>query len=430
MNNFRKYDIVLGTFFGDEGKGRIVDYLAENADIIVRCAGGNNAGHTIVVNEKKYAFHLIPSGILYPEKTSIIGNGVVVDPRVLINEINELKTSGHLVKNLLISDKAHIIFPYHNIMDKLYEDNKGNGKIGTTGRGIGPAYSDKAKRSGLRIGDMLKSNFKELIIRNVNEINKVFGLYEKDKLKADEVAMEYCEYAEILKPYIIDSVSFLYNELEKGKKIVCEGAQATLLDIDFGTYPYVTSSNATLGGIITGSGLNWSNIGKVIGVAKAYASKVGEGPFPTKQDNEIGKLIRELGHEFGTTTGRPRDCGWLDLVALKYASRINGLTGLAINHLDTIGKLKSIKLCVSYEYKGAITTDFSSDKDFLYECTPIYEEFEGNFGDLKNIHDRKNLPTAAKKYLNRIEQYIGIPIQFIGTGPGREDIIIDESVQN
>ncbi len=419
-----KVSVVLGTFFGDEGKGKIIDYLAEKADVSIRCTGGNNAGHSIKVDGVKYAFHLIPSGILHKDTIAVIGNGVVIDPRVLIEEIDNLKSHGHLVKNLYISDKAHVIFPYHNAMDKLLEEIKSDGKIGTTGRGIGPSYSDKCERCGIRMGDMLEPNFKDLIRTNVKNKNKILKLYKKELIDEEKIIKDYCKYSKILKPYITDTITLLHNCLDENKKIVCEGAQATLLDIDFGTYPCVTSSNPSIGGILTGTGLNYRNIDEVIGVLKAYSSRVGEGPYPTEQRNEIGDTIRELGHEYGTTTGRPRRCGWLDLVALKYAVRINGLTGLAINHVDTIGKFDKIKLCVAYKYKGRKTIDFSSNISFLSKCVPVYEVFEGNFGDLSNIKRREDLPTNAKKYLNRIEKFVETPIKFIGIGPERKDTIV------
>lgn len=420
-----KVDVVLGTFYGDEGKGKIIDYLAQTADIAVRCSGGNNAGHTISVNGKKFAFHLIPSGILHENTLAVIGNGVVVDPKVLIEEINTLKNAGFSVNNLYISDKAHIILPYHIEMDKLLESNRGENKIGTTARGIGPAYCDKFERCGIRAYDFISSNFKELLRKNIENKNKIFEIYQHEKVDFDSIYTEYSEYAKILKPYITDTVTLLHNNIQQGKKILCEGAQATLLDIDFGSYPFVTSSNPTSGGVCTGSGISVKDIGEIYGVLKAYSSKVGSGPFVTEQDNEIGDLIRELGHEYGTTTKRPRRCGWLDLVALRYAVLLNGITGLAINHVDTVGKLDKIKLCVGYNYNGNITTDFSSNPDYLKACTPVYEEFEGNFGDISNITKRENLPENAKKYLDRIEELAGVPIKFIGTGPSRDDMIIE-----
>ena len=418
-----KVNVVLGTFYGDEGKGKIIDYLSENVDASIRCSGGNNAGHTINVNGKKYAFHLIPSGILNENTKAIIGNGVVIDPKVLIEEIEDLKSNGFSVNNLYISDKAHIIMPYHIMMDKLQEEIREN-KIGTTARGIGPAYTDKFERSGIRVEDFISDKFEVLAKNNIIKNNKIFKLYCKDELDVEKTINEYKEYALYLKKYVVDTVDMIHELLEEDKKIVCEGAQAALLDIDFGNYPFVTSSNPTIGGVCTGTGIGPKYIGEVYGVLKAYSSKVGEGMFMTEQDNEIGDTIRELGHEYGTTTKRPRRCGWLDLVALKYAARIDGLTGLAINHMDTIGKLDKIKLCVGYEYNGKKTMRFSTNNDYLKKCTPIYEEFDGNFGDISNITKREDLPENAKKYLNRIEEIVNVPIKFIGTGADRNNMII------
>lgn len=416
-------DMVLGSFFGDEGKGKIIDYLADKADISIRCTGGNNAGHTINVNGKKYAFHLIPSSILNESVKAIIGNGVVIDPKVLIQEINELKANNISVENLYISDKAHIILPYHIEMDKMLENLREN-KIGTTARGIGPAYCDKFERSGIRVSDFISNNLSELIKINVESKNKVFKINNHPTLNYDDIIKEYTSYADIIKPYVIDSVNFIQDEIEDGKKIICEGAQATFLDIDFGTYPYVTSSNPTASGTCTGAGINPKQVGEVYGVFKAYSSKVGEGPFPTEQLNSDGDKIRDLGHEYGTTTGRPRRCGWLDLVAIKYAARVNGFTGLAINHVDTIGKFQKIKICTAYEYEGKVITNYSTDPEFISKCKPIYEEFDGNFGDLSDIKDRKDLNENTKKFLSRIEEFAKVPIKFIGTGAGRYDLIV------
>lgn len=421
-----KVNVVLGTFYGDEGKGKIIDYLSENADASIRCSGGNNAGHTINVDGKKFAFHLIPSGILNKNTKAIIGNGVVIDPKVLISEIEELKANGYSVDNLYIGEKAHIIMPYHIEMDKLQEELRAENKIGTTARGIGPAYSDKFERSGIRVEDFVSSRFEAIARENIEKKNNIFKLYGKELLNADKIICEYKKYAQYLRPYVVDTVDMIHEMLDENKKIVCEGAQATLLDIDFGNYPFVTSSNPTIGGVCTGTGIGATQIGEVYGVLKAYSSKVGEGLFMTEQNNEIGDTIRELGHEYGTTTKRPRRCGWLDLVALKYASRINGLTGLAINHVDTIGKLDKIKLCVGYEYEGEKTMKFSTNNDYLNKCVPIYEEFDGNFGDLSGINKREDLPENAQKYLNRIEEIVNVPIKFIGTGADRNDMIIVE----
>lgn len=419
-----KVNVVLGTFYGDEGKGKIIDYLSENADASIRCTGGNNAGHTINVNGKKYAFHLIPSGILNAGTKAIIGNGVVIDPRVLLEEIDALKADNYPVDNLYISDKAHVIMPYHIMMDKLQEELREGDKIGTTARGIGPAYTDKFERSGIRMEDLISPNFSKIARRNITKYNKIFAMYGKEELDVESTIKDYESYAARLKDYVVDSVDMIHDILDEDGKIVCEGAQAALLDIDFGNYPYVTSSNPSIGGICTGTGIGAKDIGEVYGVLKAYSSKVGEGMFPTEQNNEIGDTIRELGHEYGTTTKRPRRCGWLDLVALKYAARIDGLTGLAINHVDTIGKLDKIKLCVGYEYEGQKTMRFSTNSEYLSKCKPIYEEFEGNFGDLSQCKSREDLPEKAQVYLNRIEEIVKVPIKFIGTGASREDMIV------
>lgn len=419
-----KVDVVLGTFYGDEGKGKIIDYLGGNADIAVRCSGGNNAGHTIEVDGIKFAFHLIPSGILNKGTIAVIGNGVVVDPKVLIEEMENLKEHGYSADNLRISDKAHIILPYHIEMDKLLEENRGNNKIGTTARGIGPSYCDKYERCGIRAEDLISDRFEELLTININNKNKIFEMYGHETVDLEKTLADYKEYAKILKPYITDTVTLIHNALDAGKKVICEGAQATLLDIDFGSYPFVTSSNPSIGGVCTGSGVGAKDIGEVYGVLKAYSSRVGAGPYVTEQNNEIGDTIRELGHEYGTTTKRPRRCGWLDLVALKYAVRLNGITGLAVNHVDTIGKLDNIKLCVAYNFNGKETTDFSTNVDFLNNSYAVYEDFEGNFGDISNCKTYEELPDNAKKYLKRIEDFTGVPVKFIGTGAGREDMIV------
>ena len=419
-----KVYVVLGSFFGDEGKGKIIDYLSQTADYSVRCTGGNNAGHSIEIDGKKFAFHLIPSGILSKNTTAVIGNGVVIDPKVLIEEIENIENNGYTADNLKISDKAHVIFPYHIQMDKLQEELRKGNKIGTTCRGIGPVYCDKYERCGIRMGDLINNKYEEQLKINVENKNKIFEIYNYPTFDVNKIIEEYNIYAEKLRKYVVDTVTLLHNALEDNKKILCEGAQATLLDIDFGNYPFVTSSSPTIGGICTGTGIGAKYIGEVYGVLKAYSSKVGEGPYITEQDNEIGDKIRELGHEYGTTTKRPRRCGWLDLVALKYAIMVNGITGLAINHLDTVGKLDKIKLCVAYKKNGEITTNYGTDLDYISKCEPVYEEFEGNFGDISNIKNREDLPEKAKKYLNRIEEIVKVPIRFIGNGAGRDAMII------
>lgn len=419
-----KVDVVLGCFYGDEGKGKIIDYLSQKADVTVRCTGGNNAGHTIEIQNKKFAFHLIPSGILNKNVKAVIGNGVVIDPKVLIEEIENLKANGYDVDNLYISDRAHVIFPYHIEMDRLQEELRKEGKIGTTCRGIGPSYCDKYERSGIRMGDLVNKRFEKQLRKNIEEKNNLFKLYKHQTVDTEEILSQYTKYAEYLKPYVTDTVTLLHESIEKNEKILCEGAQATLLDIDFGSYPYVTSSNPSIGGICTGTGIGARYIGEVYGVIKAYSSRVGEGPYITEDKSKVGDLIRELGHEYGTTTKRPRRCGWLDLVALKYAVMVNGITGIAINHLDTVGKLEKIKLCVGYKKDGKISMKFSTDEEYLKDCEPVYEEFEGNFGDISNIRNREELPEKAKKYLNRIEEIVKVPISFIGVGAGRECMIV------
>ena len=416
-------NVVLGAFYGDEGKGKIIDYLANDSDFVVRFSGGNNAGHSIEVDGKKFAFHLIPSGILNKNAKAILGNGVVIDPKVLLEEIENLKQNGYKVDNLYISDKAHLILPYHIELDEMYESIRTN-KIGTTKRGIGPAYCDKYERSGIRMEDFVGPRFKERLeenIKNKNVILKAFGYPECDFEKIYE---EYSNYAKELKQYVCDTTTMLHKAIKEDKKILCEGAQATLLDIDFGSYPFVTSSNPTIGGVSTGSGIGSRYIGEVYGVIKAYSSRVGEGPYVTELKDEIGDKIRELGHEYGTTTKRPRRCGWLDIVALNYSIMLNGFTGIALNHLDTIGKLDKIKLCVGYEYNGKVEKFFNTNKDFLENSKPVYEEFEGNFGDISNIKSYDELPEKAKKYVERIEELTETKVKFIGTGAGRENLIV------
>ena len=419
-----KVDVVLGSFYGDEGKGKIIDYLGSKADVSIRATGGNNAGHSIEVDGEKYVFHLIPSGILNKGTYAIIGNGVVIDPKVLISEIEDLEEKGNVVSKLRISTKAHVIFPYHIQMDKMLEECRGKNKIGTTNRGIGPCYCDKYERCGIRMEDLYSDTFLDKLKTNVLNKNKLFKLNGFPELDYKEIYEEYKKYAKILKKYVCDTTILIQDFIRKGKKIIVEGAQATLLDIDFGSYPYVTSSNPTIGGIITGSGINAHQIGEVYGVMKAYSSRVGEGPYVTELKNKTGDLIRELGHEYGATTKRPRRCGYLDLVALKYAVLVNGITALCMNHLDTIGKLNTIKLCVGYKDGLKVTEDFTTNASKLKNVKPVYEVFKGNFGDIKDIRDFNDLPENAKKYVNRIEEYIGVKIKFIGVGAGRDEMIV------
>lgn len=425
-----KVDVVIGCFYGDEGKGKVIDYLAGDADIAVRATGGDNAGHTIKADGVKYAMHLIPSGLLSGHTTGVIGNGVVLNPEVLLEEIDNLKSHGYdIEKYLKISEKAHVIFLYHRRLDVALEKVRKNNKIGTTGKGIGPSYCDKYERSGIRMEDLYAPNFKEKL-KEMTEMKlallKVFDPetdYTAD-LDFEKTYATYTEYADKLKPYVCDTITLLHKALEEDKKVVVEGAQATLLDIDFGSYPFVTSSNPTIGGILTGTGLSAADIGNVYGVIKAYSSRVGEGPYVTELLDETGDKIRELGHEYGTTTGRPRRCGWLDLVTLKYAKRVNGLTALSVNHLDTIGNFDKIQVCVGYDINGTVTEDFTTNLNILNNAKPVYKELAGGWSDIASCKTFEELPENAQNYIKFIEKYIGVPVKFIGTGAEREAMIV------
>ncbi len=424
-----KVDVVIGCFYGDEGKGKVIDYLGTNADIAIRATGGDNAGHTIKVDGVKYAMHLIPSGLLSGHTIGIIGNGVVLNPEVLLEEVRNLKDHGFDVdKYLKISDKAQVIFPYHRMLDKALEKAR-KSKIGTTGKGIGPAYCDKYERAGIRMEDLYAEDFKEKLQEQLESRKALLKFYDPEEdydqlLNFEQVYADYCTYAKELEPYVCDTITLIHKALEEDKNVIVEGAQATLLDIDFGSYPFVTSSNPTIGGALTGSGLSASDIGNVYGIIKAYSSRVGEGPYVTELLDETGDRIRELGHEYGTTTGRPRRCGWLDLVTLKYAKRVNGLTALSVNHLDTIGKFDKIKVCTAYDVNGTITEDFTTNLKVLNNAKPVYKELEGNFGDIEGITKFEDLPKNAQDYIRFIEDYIGIPVKFIGTGADREAMIV------
>ncbi len=427
-----KADVVIGCFYGDEGKGKVIDYLAADAGIAVRATGGDNAGHTIKIDGVKYAMHLIPSGILSGHTIGMIGNGVVLNPQVLLEEISNLRDHGYdMERYLRISDKAHVILPYHRLLDAALEKAR-LAKIGTTGKGIGPAYCDKYERSGLRMEDFYARGFKgklkeltesrQALIRFYDPENETVG----EMLDFGRIYEDYARYGETLRPFVCDVVTSLHKALEQDERVLVEGAQATLLDIDFGSYPFVTSSNPTIGGVLTGTGLSASDIGNVYGVIKAYSSRVGEGPYVTELTDATGDRIRELGHEYGTTTGRPRRCGWLDLVALKYAKRVNGLTALAVNHLDTIGKFDKIKVCVAYDCDGERTEDFSTNLEFLGRAKPVYQELEGGFGDITGAGSFEELPRAAQDYIRFIEEAIGIPAKFIGTGADRSAMLVRE----
>ncbi|MDI3478199.1 MAG: adenylosuccinate synthase [Thermoanaerobacterium sp.] len=422
--------VIVGSQWGDEGKGKITDYLAEKADVVVRYQGGNNAGHTVEKDGIQYKLHLIPSGILYPDKICIIGNGVVLDPASLIEEINTLKSQGISVENLKISDRAHIVLPYHVRLDELEELSKGENDIGTTKRGIGPCYMDKSERIGIRACDLVDpQSFKEKLMNNVQSKNKIFTkIYDSKEMDFEKIYEEYMNYAEILKPYIVDTTSLLYDLIKKGKKVLFEGAQGTLLDIDLGTYPYVTASHPISGGVTVGAGIGPTMINDVVGVVKAYTTRVGKGPFPTELFNEEGDFLREKGHEYGTTTGRPRRCGWLDIVIVNYAVRVSGIRTFALTKLDTLTGLKKIKICTGYRYNGKIINNFPASLKDLAMCEPVYEELDGWAEDITNVKKFEDLPQNAKKYVERIEELTGINASIISVGPGREKTIIREEL--
>jgi len=418
--------VIVGTQWGDEGKGKITDYLAEKADVVVRYQGGNNAGHTVEKEGVQYKLHLIPSGILYSEKICIIGNGVVVDPASLIEEIENLQKQGISVDNLKISDRAHIVFPYHIKQDELEEISKGKNDLGTTKRGIGPCYMDKSERIGIRVCDLLKPKvFEEKLRRNVEKKNKLFKeLYGAEGFDFEEMYQKYLEYAEKIKPFVTDTTVLLYDLIKSGKKVLFEGAQGTLLDLDLGTYPYVTASHPIAGGVTVGAGIGPTMIDEVMGVVKAYTTRVGKGPFPTELFDENGEFLREKGHEYGTTTGRARRCGWLDAVILKYSVRVSGITHFALTKLDTLTGLKKIKICTGYKFNGRIISDFPASLEDLAQCEPVYEEFDGWEEDIQGAKTFDDLPYNAQKYIRRIEELIGIKAAIISVGPERNQTIV------
>lgn len=418
--------IIVGLQWGDEGKGKIVDYLSEKADVIARFQGGHNAGHTVVINDNKFILHLIPSGILYGNKICIIGNGVVIDPQSLIEEINGLRARGIKVdRNIFISKSAHLIMPYHVILDQEIEKLRGSKSIGTTGRGIGPAYCDKISRAGIRVADLFQPElFREKLNANLLHVNFLLeNLYKTKPLLIDDIYTKYLEYAEKLSKYVTDTDILINKMLSQKKNILFEGAQGTLLDIDHGTYPYVTSSNSSAGGACTGAGIGPTKINKVLGVIKAYTTRVGGGPFPTEIKEKLGEKIREKGGEYGATTGRPRRCGWLDFIILKHSVMINGVTGVAITKLDILDGLDKIKVCKAYKYKGKLIKEFPKEINIFSECEPVYEEIEGWKTSTSGIREFKKLPRAAQRYIRKIEDTIGVDVHIISTGQRRDELI-------
>jgi len=423
--------IIVGGQWGDEGKGKIIDLLAEKAQLTIRSQGGNNAGHTVVTDHGEFKFQLLPSGILYPDCTCIIGNGVVVDPRVLIKEIEQLRERGIEPDNLVISERAHLVMSYHPLFDQLEEGVRGDDRLGTTWRGIGPAYSDKIRRIGFRIGDLQKEVFMkkklDFVVGQVKNpiLQKLYG-----ETAVDPAAMlaEYLGYAEKLDRYIKDTFPIIQQALDRGDNILLEGAQATMLDLDFGTYPYVTSSNPTAGGALTGSGIPPTKVDQTIVVVKGYTSRVGYGPFPTELDNALGDLIRERGKEFGTVTGRPRRVGWFDGPVAHYSTKVNGATSVALMKIDVLSELETLKICTGYRFRGEVHTHPMANISHLKHCEPIFEEMPGWATDISACTLWEDLPSATRDYVERIGEITGAPVDLIGVGPRRDQLVMRRPV--
>lgn len=426
--------VTVGSQWGDEGKGKIIDFLCQHADVVVRHQGGNNAGHTIFVGDKKYIFHLIPSGVLKKKTVNIIGNGVVVDPSVLLDELDTLEKQGVSItpKRLKISGQAHVIMPYHKVLDGLEEERRGGKGIGTTRRGIGPAYMDKVARFGVRMFDLcdeaiLKQRIESFLPLKNATIEKVYG---GQPLNEKETFESLKESGKRLAPFVTDTTELIAEALEEKQNILCEGAQGSMLDIDYGTYPFLTSSNTTAGGACTGASIPPWRISKVIGIAKAYTTRVGEGPFPTEMQGEEADRIRNAGPigEFGATTGRPRRCGWLDIPLLRYACRISGITGIGLTRLDILSATPEIKVCASYQYRGKKLDVLPADANQLPNCEPVYETLPSWKEDISSITDYKKLPKTARQYIKAIEHWLGVPIMLISVGPDREQTIVRKRV--
>lgn len=422
--------VIVGTQWGDEGKGKITDFMSRGAKIVARYQGGDNAGHTIHANGQVYKLQLVPSGILYPDQLSVIGNGVVANPKSLLGELARLKEQGVSGDNLRISDRAQVILPYHILLDKLQEAAKGDGKIGTTGHGIGPAYMDKAGRVGIRFADLLeKDTFAAKLKANLAEKNVLLTkVYDHEPLDFDQIFDEYYAYGQQLAKYVVDTSVVLNDALDDGENVLFEGAQGIMLDVDQGTYPFVTSSNPA-GGVSTGSGVGPSRIDRVVGVVKAYTSRVGDGPFPTEQLNETGDFIRNAGHEFGTVTGRPRRIGWFDAVVVNHAKRVAGVTDLCINSIDVLTGLDTLRICTAYKKSnGDVITRFPASLQELADCTPVYEEMPGWTEDITGAKTLEDLPEAARNYTKRIAELIGVDLLTFSVGPDRDQTNVLEDI--
>ncbi|MBT2584199.1 adenylosuccinate synthase [Planococcus sp. ISL-109] len=422
--------VVVGTQWGDEGKGKITDFLSEHAEVIARYQGGNNAGHTIIFGGETYKLHLIPSGIFYKDKTSVIGNGMVVDPKALVEELKGLHDRGVTTENLRISNRAHVLLPYHIKQDEVEEARRGANKIGTTGKGIGPAYMDKAARVGIRMADLLDHVvFEEKLRQNLTEKNRMFEkFYETDGFTVEEIMEEYYQYGQEIAKYVTDTSKVLNDAFDSGLRVLFEGAQGVMLDIDQGTYPFVTSSNPVAGGVTIGAGVGPTMISHVIGVCKAYTSRVGDGPFPTELFDDIGDQIRKVGKEYGTTTGRPRRIGWFDSVVVRHARRVSGLTDLTVNSIDVLTGLDTVKICTAYSYQGELITEYPANLRMLADCEPVYEEMPGWTEDVTSCKSLDELPENARHYLERIAQLTDVQISIFSVGPDRNQTNIVKSV--
>jgi adenylosuccinate synthase len=418
--------MVIGTQWGDEGKGKIVDYLAQKADVVIRSQGGNNAGHTVVVDDKSYALRLLPSGILFSDKTCIIGSGVVVNPKVLLQEIGNMVAQGVKISKLEISTRAHVIMPYHVRIDEEDEKLKGDAKIGTTKNGIGPCYADKINRVGIRMGDLIDEKlFAKKLRINIDLKNRLFERYYGcEGFDYDAVLKEYLGYADQLRQYVKDTDYAANLYITEGKKVLFEGAQATMLDLDHGTYPFVTSSNPTAGGACTGSGVGPRKMQNIVGVVKAYTTRVGAGPFPAEQINEVGDYLRNTGHEFGTVTGRPRRCGWMDTAVVKFAGMLNSLDYLAITRLDILDDLDTIKICTGYTYQGKLLKEYPASLEVLEHVEPVYEEMPGWKCHISDMKTYEELPEKARNYVERISELVGVPLGIVSVGPNRNQTIV------
>ena len=418
--------VVTGTQWGDEGKGKIVDYLAQQADMVVRFQGGSNAGQTVMVDGEAYKLRLMPSGILFKGSHCIVGNGVAFDPMVMLEEMDGLAERGVDLSGIRISNRAHVVLPYHRLMDGIGDEARGDNKIGTTKRGIGPCYMDRDNRIGIRVCDLMdEEEFAKRLKENLEIKNKELKLlYDHEPLSYDEILKEYLGYAERLRPYVCDTIALLNDEIKEGRKILFEGAQATMLDIDYGTYPYVTASHPISGGVGVGAGVAPNKIDKVVGIVKAYCTRVGEGPFPTEQLNAIGEKIREEGHEYGVVTGRPRRTGWLDACVVRYAGLISGIDYMAVTRLDILDNFEEIKMCVAYKYKGEILNEIPASLKVLAEVEPVYEAFEGWNTDISKVRKYEDLPENAKKYLERMAEVTGIKLGIVSVGPNRDETIV------